>query len=66
MTVTLLDEWVALFASRNEMAEAYADLLQTYGADWKAWPTLNLAIMDRWSESGLRYIKDRAWKLAQT
>lgn len=63
--VTAIDEWVALFASRDEMATAYADLLRTKNADWKTWPTLNLAIMDRWSSSGLQYIKRQAWKAVE-
>ena len=59
-----MDEWVFLFASRDEMAYAYADLLANKGPEWKTWPTLNLAIIDRWSESGLRYIKREAWRRA--
>ena len=61
---TAMDEWVHLFASRDEIAEAYADLLVEKPATWGVWPTLNLAIMDRWSRSGLEYVKRRAWRLA--
>jgi hypothetical protein len=60
-----MDEWVALFASRDEIAFEYARLLRHNGTEWKTWPTLNLAIIDRWSQSGLEYIKRKAWKLAQ-
>jgi hypothetical protein len=45
------------------MATEYERLLRQRGAEWKGWPTLNLAIIDRWSESGLQYVKRRAWKL---
>jgi hypothetical protein len=61
---TAWDEWVALFANRDEMADKYADLLMRYEPTWKKWPTLNLAILDRWSPAGLRYIKQKAWRLA--
>jgi len=26
------------------------------------WPVVNHAIIDRWSRSGLKYIKNKAWK----
>lgn len=58
---TAMDEWVALFASRDELAVEYARLLRDNGPAWPTWPTLNLAIIDRWSESGLSYIKRKAW-----
>lgn len=59
---TAMDRWVALFASRDEMAVEYARLLAANGPTWKSWPTLNLAIIDRWSQSGLAYIKRKAWR----
>lgn len=62
---TAMDSWVALFASRDELAVEYARLLRDHPYSWPTWPTLNLAIADRWSESGLRYIKRKAWKLAE-
>lgn len=61
----VIDDWVALFATRDEMADEYADLLLTRPADWGVWPLLNVAIIDRWSLSGLEYIKRKAWKLAE-
>jgi hypothetical protein len=57
------DEWLTLFASRNEVADAYADLLSAYGADWRGWSPINEAILRRWSPYGLRYIKEKAWKI---
>ena len=59
---TAMDEWVGRFATRDEIAVEYARLLAN-GPEWP-WETLNLAIVDRWSMSGLRYIKEKAWKLA--
>ena len=59
---TAMDEWLALFSSRDEFVPVYADLLLSRPADWPTWPTLNLAIMDRWSRSGLAYIKRKAWE----
>src|SRR6476620_1568422 len=56
---TAMDEWVSLFASRDELAEEYANLLRDREPTWSGWPVLNLAIMDRWSESGLRYVKSK-------
>lgn len=62
---TAMDEWVFLFASRDELAVEYAELLRSRPATWPTWVVLNLAIMDRWSRSGLEYVKRRAWKIAQ-
>jgi len=57
------DEWVHLFANRDEMAEEYARQLPGGGSTgW--WAELNAAIMRRWSPAGLAYIKTRAWKIA--
>jgi hypothetical protein len=56
-----MDEWVARFKSRDDMAEEYTALLLRVPDDSGIWPVLNLAIIDRWSESGLDYIKRKAW-----
>jgi hypothetical protein len=56
------DEWIALFANRDEVAHEYADLLVSYRET--DWPALNAAILRRWSPAGLAYIKQRAWRLA--
>lgn len=58
------DEWVLLFASRNELAEEYAVLMRRHGLHWSGYEPINRAILRRWSMAGLRYIKTRAWKLA--
>ena len=61
---TAMDAWVFLFATRDDMADQYAKLLRIQEPDWPIWPTLNLAIVDRWSEDALDYIKRRAWKIS--
>lgn len=58
------DEWLALFANRNEVAEDYARALSRYGPVWEGYAPVNQAILRRWSMSGLKYIKERAWKIA--
>lgn len=59
---TAMDKWVARFATRDELAIEYGALLRRNGPSWNGWLALNLAIMDRWSQSGLDYIKKRAWQ----
>lgn len=44
--------------TRDDMAIAYADLIQS---DYPAFPELNKQIITRWSISGLKYIKKKAW-----
>jgi hypothetical protein len=58
------DEWLSLFANRNEAAEEYADLICRNGPQWSGYKPFNEAILRRWSMAGLRYIKERAWKIA--
>jgi len=57
------DEWLRLFANRNEVADAYAQMLRQNGASWDGYKPVNEAILRRWSPSGLAYIKTRAWKI---
>ena len=64
VTTTAMDRWVAQFKTRDDAAEAYAELLRTRDVDWGVWPILNVALMDRWSVSALTYIKEKAWKIA--
>lgn len=61
---TALDRWVGQFASRDEMAAAYRQVIADRGLGWPGYAALNLAIIDRWSVSGLTYIKDKAWRPA--
>ena len=47
--------------TRDDVAATCALALNTpVSIDWKR---VNLAIIDRWSISALRYIKDKAWRL---
>lgn len=46
---------------RDDIAAKYA--LALAQADPVEWAAVNLAIKERWSKSGLIYIKERAWKL---
>ena len=64
-TPAQFDDWVRLFANRDDMADEYASLLTHYGRpEWEGWRPLNEAILRRWSPSGLRYIKTKAWRAA--
>jgi hypothetical protein len=59
---TALDRWIAQFANRDEMADAYRRVIVNRGPGWPGYAALNLAIIDRWSLSGLNYIKEKAWR----
>lgn len=48
---------------REDAALVYAQAL--HSRDPIDWPSLNRAILKRWSRSGLAYIKARAWKIAR-
>ena len=61
---TAMDRWVGQFATRDEIAVEYGKLLRSGVTSEVTWAVLNLAIIDRWSESGLRYIKAKAWSQA--
>lgn len=58
------DDWIRLFANRNDLAEEYATMLRRNGPSWGGWREINEAILRRWSMAGLKYIKTRAWKIA--
>ena len=47
--------------TRNQFALTYA--LAMCSREDIDWPVVNRAVVDRWSLAGLRYIKDKAWKL---
>ena len=59
--MTDIESVVASTKTRREMAELYAVLMHPQHSK-PNWPELNRAIMDRWSLSGLKWIKARAWK----
>jgi len=56
---------ITLARTRDDVVDDYAELLydRALGIDID-WPSINMAIIERWSPAGLQYIKDRAWKLA--
>lgn len=58
---TLLREIATQELSRNSIALTYAfGLRSRENIDWAK---VNAAIVERWSKAGLKYIKERAWKL---
>lgn len=48
--------------TRDDIAVMYAEYLNRDHWDWSV---INGAIVERWSMSGLRYVKDKAWRLAE-
>jgi hypothetical protein len=57
---TLLEEIADKRMTRGDVALTYAFAL--YEGDDIDWPKVNQAIIDRWSLSALKYIKEAAWK----
>ena len=60
-TLPSLNELFAKCRNKEEGAQLYAVFLSQYGdrADWKS---INQAVIDRWSLSGLTDVKDMAWE----
>jgi hypothetical protein len=59
--------WAAIYDkshSRDDVAEAYAERLRVAGSE-SGWKSFNEAIIERWSKSGLAYIKENVWKIAR-
>ena len=63
-TDAILQEIRAGEATRNHVARTYALLLKDY-KDAVDWPSVNAAIVARWSLSALEYIKRRAWAIVE-
>lgn len=59
----LLAEIADTRVKRNGVALTYAFGIK--GSEEIDWPKVNAAILERWSMAGLRYIKERAWKLVE-
>lgn len=57
-TTLMLDE-LAKARTRIDAANIYADGLQCQGEI--DWPRINAYLIERWSRSGLAYIKKQAW-----
>lgn len=52
--------------TRDDVALTYAFGIRSRGqSNTIDWPAVNRAIMDRWSLSALKYIKEKAWKLVE-
>lgn len=64
-TDVILQDVGAKEATRKDVALTYAMALKSQldGADKPDWPTINKAILSRWSRSGLEYIKKRAFDI---
>ena len=58
-TKVLLEEIAGKEFTRNSISATYSLALRSSGVDW---PTVNKAIIERWSFAGLEYIKKRAWR----
>ena len=59
-TATLLREVAMPEVTRDLLAMTYALAIRSW--EPTDWPRVNRAIIERWSESGLRYIKRKSWK----
>ncbi len=59
-TATLLAEIASTETRRDDIAKTYA--LAMKSSRPTMWASVNLAIAARWSESGLLWIKRRAWQ----
>ena len=66
---TLMDEIADKRLKRDDVAMTYAFALRQIGAPNGMtnddFAEVNRAIMDRWSIAALRYIKDKAWRIAR-
>lgn len=64
----ILEEIADKRMKRDDVAMTYAFALRQHGRtsdDEFDYALVNRAIMDRWSLSALKYIKERAWKIAE-
>lgn len=50
---------------RDAMARLYAQGLQEHGGDRINWTFVNRVIVERWSQTGLAYIKREAWRIVE-
>lgn len=48
--------------TRDDVALTYAFCIRQSGEDEIDFPTINAAILERWSMAALRYIKREAWE----
>jgi hypothetical protein len=55
---------VAWVEFRNRRFRLALAVIRANGTTWTGYAEINKAIMRRWSMAGLRYIKEKAWRLA--
>lgn len=51
--------------TRDDVASTYAMTLLSSERDSVDWLAVNGAIIERWSLSALKYIKEKAWRMAR-
>ncbi len=61
----ILDEIKMKEIKRNDIALTYALAIISSENKTINWKLVNKSIIERWSESGLEYIKEKAWKLIE-
>lgn len=59
---TLMEEIENTAMKRKDVALTYA-MAMCATSEVKDWKAINAAIVARWSDSGLKYIKRLAWKI---
>lgn len=66
-TQVLLQDIGSKEAKRKDVALTYAMAMKSeaQGPDQPDWAVVNKAIINRWSRSGLDWIKKRAWDIAE-
>jgi hypothetical protein len=62
---TILGEIADPKFKRAQVATTYALCLRSSERDRIDWGKVNRAILDRWSPAALKWIKERAWKIAE-
>ena len=62
MTTDEIIEKLKAVKNRNEAAVVYEEALDRETVGSVDWAKLNGYILTRWTMSGLKYIKDQAWK----
>jgi hypothetical protein len=66
---TILGEIADQRLTRDDVAMTYAFCIRQSGPGWGNdeidYAVINRAIMDRWSLSALKYIKEKAWRIAE-
>ena len=58
---TILDEIEMKELKRIDVAKTYALILKSSERNIVDWPKVNKAIINKWSRSGLEWIKEMAW-----